>query len=362
MSARAMARASGVLLATALLGAAYPAAAQLQWSSKDEKMSFKVGLLAQLQGEAADVAGSDDTANNLFLRRLRLIMGFNLGEKLSVFVETDSPNLGKSSNAGVKDAGDVFIQDFVATYKVAPGFMLDGGLLLLEQSYNHNQSAASLLTTDYGPYSFVESGPTASRVGRDYGLRARGYAAKDHLEYRLGVYQGVRGTNAANELRLVGRLMYSFFTPQVGLFYRGTSLGKTRTLAFGASFDSQEEYDSVGVDVFFDQPLGNGNGFTLQADYTDVDGGTFLTALPQQTNLLIESGIYLAAAKVQPFVQYATQDFDAPARLDEERFTAGVAYYLNGHNNNVKLSITKIEPERGDSRDQINLQWQIFQF
>ena len=76
-----------------------------------------------------------------------------------MFVETDSPNLGKSSNAGVKDANDMFIQDFAATYKVSQRFMLDAGLLLMEQSYNHNQSAATLLSTDYGPYTFVESGP-----------------------------------------------------------------------------------------------------------------------------------------------------------------------------------------------------------
>lgn len=362
MSARCKAGALGIFLTATLLGAAHPAAAQLQWSSKDEKTSFKVGLLGQLQAESADVAGTDDSANNLFIRRLRVIMGFTLGEKISVFLETDSPNLGKSSNAGIKDTGDAFIQDFAATYKFSQGFMLDGGLLLLEQSYNHNQSAASLLTVDYGPYSFVESAPTASRVGRDYGLRARGYVAGDHLEYRAGVYQGVRGTNASNDFRFVGRVMYSFFTPQVGLFYRGTSLGKTRTLAFGGSFDTQEEYDSLGLDVFFDQPLAGGNGFTVQADWVQIDGGTFLTALPEQTNLLVESGFYVSSIKLQPFVQYAAQSFDDDARIDEERFTAGLGYFVGGHNNNLKLSFTKIEPERGESRDQINLQWQIFQY
>ncbi|HSF40698.1 MAG TPA: hypothetical protein VLT87_12965 [Thermoanaerobaculia bacterium] len=362
MSARGKTGALAVFLAATLLGAAQPAAAQLQWSSKDEKQSFKVGLLGQVQAESADVAGTGDSADNLFIRRLRLIMGFTLNEKLSVFLETDSPNLGKSNTAGVKDAGDVFIQDFAATYKFSQGFMLEGGMLLLEQSYNHNQSAASLMTVDYGPYTFVESAPTTSRVGRDYGLRARGYLGGDHFEYRAGVYQGVRGTNAANNFRFAGRVMYSFFTPQVGLFYRGTSLGKTRTLAFGASVDTQEEYDSLGADFFFDQPLAGGNGFTLQADYVQVDGDTFLAALPEQTNVLVESGFYIASIKLQPFVQYAAQSFDRAALIDEERFTAGLGYFITGHNNNLKLSLTKIEPERGESRDQINLQWQVFQF
>jgi hypothetical protein len=361
VSARGKAGALIVLLAVALLAAAQPAAAQLQWSSKDEKQSFKIGLLGQLQAESADVAGTDDSAKNLFFRRLRLILGYNLGEKLSVFVETDSPNLGKANNAGVKDTGNVFIQDFAATYKFSQAFLLDGGLLLMEQTYNHNQSAASLLTLDYGPYTFVESTPLQERVGRDYGLRARGYLASDHLEYRLGVYQGLRGTNASNEFRYAGRVMYSFFTPQVGLFYRGTSLGKTHTLALGASFDKQEDYDNYGADLFLDQPLGGGNGFTFQADYSQIDGDAF-APLPKQDDLMLEAGLYIASAKVQPFVQYATQRFDAPALVDEDRSTVGIAYYATGHNNNLKLSYTRIEPKRGDSRDQINLQWQIFQF
>ena len=104
MRTRMRSAAWGLLLVTGLGVAARPASAQLQWSSKDEKMNFKVGLLGQMQGEMADVAGTDDTATNLFMRRLRLIMGFTLGEKLSVFVETDSPNLGKANNAGVKTA------------------------------------------------------------------------------------------------------------------------------------------------------------------------------------------------------------------------------------------------------------------
>jgi len=354
--------AAGVLLFAALGGAfAPPAEAQLQWSSKDEKMSFKVGLLAQMQGEAADVAGTDDTATNLFFRRLRLIMTFNLGEKLSIFMETDSPNLGKSNNAGVKDANDVYIQDFVATWKFSQQFMLDGGMMLLEQSYNHNQSAATLLALDYGPYTFVESAATGERVGRDYGLRARGYLFGDHLEYRAGVYQGVRGVNASNDLRFTGRLMYSFFTPPVGLFYRGTSLGKTQTLSFGASYEQQEDYDSFGLDAFYDQPWGEGNGFTAQVDYITLDGDTFLTALPEQTNLLLEAGVYFSSIRLQPFLQYAEQNFDDPALNDEEKLAAGLAFHYGGHNNNLKLSYARIEPATGKSRDQINLQWQVFQ-
>ncbi len=361
MSTRRKAEAFAVLLAFTLLAAAAPAAAQLQWSSKDGNQSFKVGILGQIQGEEADVVNSNDTSKNLFLRRLRLIMGYTLNDKLSIFLDTDSPNLGKATN-GVKDAGNVFIQDFVATYKFSQAFQLDGGLLLMEQDYNHNQSAASLMTLDYGAYTFNESTPTTSRTGRDYGVRARGYVAEDHLEYRLGLYQGVRGTNNSNEFRYAGRLMYSFFTPQTGLFYRGTSLGKVHTLAIGGSFDKQEKYHNYGGDIYLDQPLGGGNSLVLQGDYNQIDGGKFLTTLPKQDNVLIEAGVYFAPVKLQPFLQYASEDFKDPARIDETRTAVGLAFFPSGHNNNVKLTYTRIEPKHGDSRKQINLQWQVFQF
>jgi hypothetical protein len=358
---------TALLLAALLpLVVSLPAAAQLQWSSKDGSQSLKVGILGQLQAEEADVAGSNDMSKNLSFRRLRLILGYNLSDQLSIFFDTDDPNLGKATAAlnaaGVKDTGTIFVQDFVATYKFAKEFQLDGGLMLMEQDYNHNQSAASLMTLDYGAYTFNESTPTASRTGRDYGLRARGYLGDDHLEYRAGIYQGVRGVNNSNAFRYEGRLMYTFFTPQVGLFYRGTSLGKTQSLSIGGSFDKQQDYHNYAADIFLDQPLGSGNSLVLQGDFSQIDGGKFLTTLPKQDNILIEAGVYFGAVKLQPFIQYAAENFKDPLRIDETRSTAGLAYFLAGHNDNIKLTYTRIEPKHGDSRKQINLQWQVFQF
>jgi hypothetical protein len=348
--------------ATVVVIAVTPAAAQLEWSSKDESASLKIGVLAQLQAESAEVAGTDDEAQNLFIRRLRLIANFNLGKELSFFAQTDSPNIGKSTNDGTKNSGDIFIQDAVATWKFSQLLHIDGGLLLPAQSYNHNTSAASLLALDYGPFTFVESGPTESRTGRDYGVRARGYLFDDHLEYRAGVYQGERGDGASNEFRYTGRLMMQWFTPQTGLFYRGTSLGKTKTLSFGGSIDTQEDYEWIGADMFFEQPFGGGNGFVLQADWARIDGDVFLPTLAERTTLLVESGIYLGSLQVQPFVQYASQDMDDDALSDEDRYSVGLAFLPGGHRNNLKLAFTRIDPSTGESSDQINLQWQLFQF
>ncbi|MDX1584844.1 MAG: hypothetical protein R3338_14695, partial [Thermoanaerobaculia bacterium] len=268
-----------------------------QWKIEtDDGATLKFGFLVQARGEFLDL--ESDTAENLFFRRLRLLAGGTLTDRLSFFFETDSPNLGKGSASGSKGSSDIYIQDFVLIYKWSPDQYLDAGMLLNAISHNSNQSAASLLAVDYGPYSFLASAPTTSRVGRDYGLRARGYVLDDRLEYRASILQGARGTNSSNDFRLLGRLVYNVFEPEKGLFYGGTYLGKKRVLSFGASVDHQEDYQSTALDLFSDTPLANGDSVTFQADWIEYDGDTFLTELPEQDALLVEAGYYFSDSKL----------------------------------------------------------------
>jgi hypothetical protein len=364
MASRFQSGGAAILVAAAFLAvAARPAAAQLQFSSADGSQSVKLGVLGQIQAESIDNADAKaDSSNNLFLRRLRLIGNFKLSDKLTVFVDTDAPNLGKGNPDGTKNNADIFIQDFVVTYAFSKEFQLDGGMLLMAQSYNHNQSAATLMALDFGPYTFVESVPLTARTGRDYGVQARGYLGDDHLEYRAGVFQGVRGVNNTNSFRYAGRLAYYVFGPETTYFYRGTSLGKTQTLSIGGSFDRQEDYKSYGADLFWDQPVAGGDGLTVQADYQKVDGDVFIPALPKQTNSMVEVGYYLHSIHLQPYVQFARQDFDAFTRPDEKRTQGGLAYYFNGHNSNLKLALTKIDRDGAKKRNQVQLQYQVFAF
>ena len=349
------------LLTFGCMLAAAPAA-QAQWQIQPtDGSSIKFGFLMQAQAESVDVAG--DSSQNLFFRRLRILGGGKINDQLSFFFETDSPNLGKGAADGSKNAGDMYIQDFVVTYK--PGgdaFNLDVGMLLNEVSYNSNQSAASLLATDYGPYSFVWSGPLQARVGRDYGVRARGYVLGDHLEYRASVMQGTRGTNSTNDFRFLGRLMFNVFEAQKGLFYTGTTLGTKQLLSFGASVDKQEDYQTVGVDMFWDQPVGGGNGVTVQADWSSLDGDVFLPTLPDQDNLLVEAGFYIKSLKLLPFVQYSQRDFDDDLLADTDKVMVGLGYMFGGHNTNLKLSYGQHGVDGGEDSDEFWLQLQVFRF
>ncbi len=361
-----------LLISAALLfSLSWPAKAQLQFSSADGKQSFKIGVLGQLQLEEIDNTDNKTKADNIFLRRIRLLGNYTLSKQLTVFFDTDAPNLGKGNADGSKNNADMFIQDFIVTYAFSKQFQLDGGMLLTGQTYNHLQSAASLLALDYGPYTFVESVPTTSRTGRDYGAQARGYLLDDHLEYRAGVFQGVRGVSNTNAFRYAGRVAYYVFGPETTYFYRGTSLGKTQTLSIGGGFDRQNgdltgggsaTYKNYGADLFWDQPIAGGNGFTLQADINKIDGDLFIKSLPKQSNTMIEAGFYFAGIKLMPYIQWARQDFDLATLLDEKRTQGGLAFWLNGHNSNLKLAYTSIDRDRSKKRSQFQVQYQVFAF
>ena len=341
-----------VLVGTALL--APPAFADPPWqiTSEDGESSLRFGLLAQARAEAVDTAGGD-TAQDLFLRRLRFLVRGELGEHWSFFLETDSPNLGKSDE-------DIFLQDVVLTYKRDDAFHLDMGLLLIENSYNSNQGAVNLLASDYGAFSFVDNGPLEERIGRDVGVRARGYLAGGHLEYRAGVYEGVRGEDRTHAFRFVGRLMWNVFEAQKGLFYLGNSLGTKKILSVGTSYDTQEGYEANGADLFLDLPVRDGDGLSFQLDWTTWDGGSFLPGFARQDTILAELGYYSSATKLLPYVQFSARDLDDPGLADEDRLQVGVGWMMAGHGRSLKLAYTRIATDGLPDRDQLWLTFQLF--
>lgn len=366
-----MARNRGTIL-VAFLGAlivlvwAAPAAAQWQIETKDGKANLRVGFLAQPQLEVLETPDGSNQSTNLFLRRFRILFGGKVTDKWTYFFETDSPNLGKANPdrvanpTGAKDTGTIFIQDMFVTYNQSNEFKIDVGLMLLPQSHNHEQSAATLLPVDYGPYTFLESGPTQERVGRDYGFQVRGYPGKQHFEYRLGVYQGVRGVEARNGLRVAGRVVYYPFTSETGFFYGGTFQGSRRLVAVGASVDRQKEYATYGADAFIEQPVNGGHqGLTAQVNWMRFDGGTFLTSLPKQDTYLIEAGYHFKGTYT-PFVQYALRDFVNGALADQNSLQAGVAYWMAAHQRNVKVSAGRLHTSGRPNQMQVLAQLQIF--
>ncbi|MGE3277844.1 MAG: hypothetical protein AB7O67_22245 [Vicinamibacterales bacterium] len=317
--------------------------------------SLKVGVLAQPTIDWPSAGSGADPG--VYLRRFRVLTSADLG-RIKVFAETDSPMLGVHPGRVVTH--EVFVQDLAVTFAASPSLQIDGGRLLVPLAYNTVQSAASLLAVGYGPYSFLASGPTGSKVGRDWGLQARG-ALAGAVEYRVGVFEGARRRDAGLPYRYAGRVQWYLAGLETGLFHTGTTIGRTRIVTVGAGFDHQADYTATALDVFVDQPLPSGDAITAQADYIHYDGGATLAALPRQDTMLLEAGYYVRPLRTTFFSQFAG-DRVAGARPDQGAIRAGAAVWLRGHRLNVKIGLGRVARQRATPSTEVLIQTQWFVF
>jgi hypothetical protein len=327
----------------------------------NDNVNFKLGVLGQFQADTIDDTGTDVKATNLFVRRLRLLFGGQVAKDVTFFVETDTPNLGKTLATGKNITPSTIIQDAYGEFKPSNGFALDAGLMFVPFSRNSVQSAATLLPIDYGAYTFSQSAPTQSSTGRDTGFQAKGYFVKNRLEYRIGAFQGVRNARSDNSMRFTGRLQYNALDTETGFFYTGTYVGAKKILAVGAAFDTQSHYHGYDADVFTEYPFGPG-AFTGQLDVTHFDGDVTLTSLPKQNDLLLELGYLLRAVKVTPVLQFAHRDIVDVTRGDETRISVGANYWWAAHNANVKVAYMNIDPKGLSTQHEFTIQLQLFYY
>lgn len=342
-----------------VLALAAPAAAGAQAVIKvNDSVSVKLGFLSQMWADFNQNVRTDSSySQTLFLRRIRLLVGAQVGSKVNVFLDTDAPNLGRTTGttAGKALGSQVIIQD--AWVELKPGstnaLLLTAGLQFVPLCRNCVSNGALLLPVDYSSYAFLQSGPTGSSAGRDVGVQAKGYFAGGRVEYRAGVFSGARQANAAgqftssNSLRGAGRLQVELLEPEAPVYsYAGTYFGKKKVLAIGGGVDAQSSYTAVAADAFLSYPLGD-DGVTAQANFVHYDGDTFFgAALPRQSTFEVEGGYHFNGAKLTPFVKFEARNVDdaqatTTANLDEHRLQLGGTYYMAGHNLNVKAAYTR---------------------
>lgn len=352
--------------------------------------TIKLGLLAQPQfeGIGSPVQGVDKGSYNLFVRRVRLLVGGTLFKNFEYFFDTDAPNLFKAGANGAKGGQQIGVQDVFLTYKAYEDyFKVDVGYMLPPLAHNAVQGAGTLYTLDYFGNSFRHAGAFNSPgdVGRDMGVQFRGLLADNHLEYRAGIFQGRRQPGAGNRapsrnmFRLAARVQFNVFDAETGFFYAGTYLGKKRILSFGASYDFQNSYKHWSLDGFLDMPVGPG-GLTAQVNVVKWNGDDFLVEpvppamaapLPNQMAEMVEAGYRFDDFPINPMVRYEYRknlDLPAAAKVSESRYGLGAAYWAFGHNINLKALYTRIVPTNAAAPaaaaprgyNQFNLQWQLY--
>jgi phosphate-selective porin O/P len=351
---------SAVVGIVSLLAAAQPAGAQATIKVNDD-VNLRFGVLGQVQADTLEDPGTDAWTSNLFIRRVRLLFGGQVAKNVTFFVETDSANLGRTVNGAKNTPSTTIIQDAYGEFKASDAFALDAGLMFVPFSRNSVQSAATLLPVDYGAYTFSASAPTQSSTGRDTGFQAKGYLAGNHVEYRLGAFQGSRDARSHRAFRYAGRAMVNFLDTEVGFFYTGTYVGKKKVVAVGGAFDTQDDYHAYDADLFVDYPSGPG-AVTLQAGYNRFDGGTTFATLPKQNDLLLELGYLINAVKLTPVVQFSRRDVIDLSPGDEQRWSFGVNYWWAAHNANIKAAVMRIDPTGLPRQNEFTIQLQFFYY
>lgn len=326
-----------------------------------EDVRLQLGVLGQFWADSLNNPEPAPTTNNLFIRRLRLLFGGQVAKNVTFFVETDAPNLGRTLPTGKNIQPSVIVQDAYAELRVSDAFAIDAGLMFIPFSRNALQSAATLLPIDYGAYTFSDSAPEQSSTGRDTGFQAKGYLLQNHLEYRVGAFQGQRNAESSNAFRYAARAQYNVLETEAGFFYTGTYLGRRRILAFGGGIDAQADFRAYAADVFLDHPLGPG-AVTAQVAYNRFDGGDTLASLLKQDDVLVEAGYFVRRLKLTPVLQFARRDIAGMALGDETRTSIGANYWWAGHNANIKAAYTRIAPRTLGTQHEFTVQVQIFYF
>jgi hypothetical protein len=367
--------------------------------------SIKLGLLVQPQFESLGSRTENSTANNLFLRRTRVLIGGSLLRSFDYFFDTDFPNLFKGADtlttttnamtmvttttgATTKNTTGLNIQDIMLTYKplaydkgLVDMVKVDVGYMLPPLAHNALQSAATLLGWDYFAYSFQHTNAFGATgpVGRDAGVQLRGLVAGGHVEYRVGMFQGKRNSpivpmgateatdvGGRNFFRVAARVQVNLLDPETGFFYGGTYLGAKRILSLGASYDFQDTYKYYAVDGLVDMPLGPGV-VSAQVNFAqwNASNNTSLIELAKQRAIMAEGGYIIgeiALAPVVRFEQLTFADPSAAARSNEMRYGGGLALFAFGHNSNLKAFFMKVHPTFMGLHDynQAVVQWQLF--
>lgn len=330
-------------LAVALFLVAFSRAEGQALVKVNDNINFKVGFLLQTQAEFQEVAnaantGSADYQQNLFIRRVRLIIGGQVAKNVFFFFETDNPTLGKSTQtvaggAGAKALGAGFqTLDAAAEWRIAKEFNIQAGVVRSPISREGLKSTPTQFMLDFSAYNLPTGAALQNNAERDTGVMFRGYFFCDRLEYRSAILSGFRAVGAKNSPRFTERLQYNFFDTEVYNLpsYPGAYLGSKKILAVGVGYDTQNDFRYGSADMYLDVPIPIGSfESTIQYQYINQGNTTLAAALPEQNLFQIEGGVFLKNLHIAPIARYEQRSFTANANVpkNESRVALGLNYY-----------------------------------
>ena len=158
----------GFAIAVGLALALLPDPARAQVVVKvNDTVNFRLGFQLQTWGEWLQDPISEGYQQTLFIRRVRFLLAGNLAKNVSFFMQTDNPNLAKTTGTtrqgsvgGLPHAGRLRRVEGVRQGHVHPGLRQD----LVPFTRNSLQSTSSHLAIDGGTFTFLQSAARGPRA------------------------------------------------------------------------------------------------------------------------------------------------------------------------------------------------------
>lgn len=341
--------------------------------TKESNINLAVLLQPQLQ-LGQDMAPSGDAwSTDFFLRRARIMVFGAVNENLTYFLDTDQTNYGKNGDFN----STFYIQDAFMAYKIMDEFQLAAGLILLPFTRHNFQGATGLNGLDYHG-ALIKFPGGSTKVWRDVGLQAYGWALEQKLHYRLGVFNGSQGqqlmaddgtgnpvvSNPDDMPRVTGHVRYNILGKETDFFAKGIYFATDPILSVGVGVDFVPDavmtkaptatakaelgkHLAVAADLFAEYPLSDAMEVLFQGTFLYYDAGE--KAANSGTGFLLEAGFRWNW--LEPVLGFDSFSSDADAS-DYQAIRAGLNLWGNKHGANLKCEFTLTK--QGDLDDDKN--------
>ena len=319
-------------------------------------ISYALQVWAQDKSFTSPTDNSSST--DFFLRRNRLTFAGQANDFVGFYAQLEA---GNDSKLGEENKS-VYYRDAYLTFDYRDDLRFIVGRFKNTFSRENLEACLEPLTMDRAEVlSYTPFGGS-----RDTGVAVWGNLLDAKLQYRFMVADGRDDEYAAKDnMRMTGRVHYSFWDPEYDYGYLGTYLGTRQVLTIGAAYDYQpdvayadfplrsdiQDYSAWTVDAFMEYPTASGV-YTLSGAVFEYDTGNAFNqfpdpALPINSDLegyYIKAG-YMLPNKVGPgrlqfFGRYEDSDYGATVGTteyyDQTWASLGAHYYIDGQK--LKLS------------------------
>lgn len=349
---------------------------------------------------------------DISVRRARIMAYGQLNDRFLLLIHygLNSLNQDGLSPTGTGEKSQFFLHDAWGEYKVTPYLYVGAGLHYWGGiSRLNNASTLNIMTLDNDRSSWSTLG-LSDQFGRHLGIYAKGQIKKFNYQIALNdsetntaetsaynaailnpnangsFYNGKKVFGSSADLNFAGYFEYQFLDKESNKlpFRTGTYLGGKNILNLGAGFfhhpdaivkltngiASAESVTHLGVDVFYDAPIGNKNsainiyGKYQHSDMGDnyVYGGDIIgtgNMYLLQVGYLLPSKTKTMKNRFMPYVSYNQRNFEG---LDKAAKTlkTGLNFFLEGHNGKLTVEYQKDFHKPSNADDMVTVQAHIF--